>query len=132
MGLLTTIEHAVKSPVWDCRMCGQCVLHSTGMTCPMTCPKSLRNGPCGGVRPDGSCEVDPSMRCIWTKGYERSVSLPMPRVWRDEFNHLRPPVDNQLEGSSSWVNFVTKRDRQTPEGWAATTQAQTSMTQGGH
>ncbi|MGA1216231.1 MAG: methylenetetrahydrofolate reductase C-terminal domain-containing protein, partial [Candidatus Nanopelagicales bacterium] len=45
--LLPLIEHAVKKPVWDCRMCGQCVLHSTGMTCPMTCPKTLRNGPCG-------------------------------------------------------------------------------------
>ena len=39
-------------------MCGQCVLHSTGMTCPMTCPKTLRNGPCGGVREDGDCEVE--------------------------------------------------------------------------
>jgi len=52
-------------------------------------------------------------------------------VWREEFNHLRPPVDNQLKGSSSWVNFVTKRDRQTPEGWAETAQAQTLMTERG-
>nr|WP_245947992.1 methylenetetrahydrofolate reductase C-terminal domain-containing protein [Halomonas montanilacus] len=29
-------------------MCGQCILSSTGMSCPMNCPKSLRNGPCGG------------------------------------------------------------------------------------
>ena len=54
MRLLETVEHAVKGPIWDCRMCGQCVLHSTGMTCPMTCPKTLRNGPCGGVREDGN------------------------------------------------------------------------------
>ena len=53
MSLLETVEHAVKGPVWDCRMCGQCVLHDTGLTCPMTCPKTLRNGPCGGVRPNG-------------------------------------------------------------------------------
>ena len=53
MSLLETVEHAVKGPVWGCRMCGQCVLHDTGMTCPITCPKTLRNGPCGGVRADG-------------------------------------------------------------------------------
>ena len=59
MKLLPLVEHAVKKPVWGCRMCGQCVLHSTGMTCPMTCPKTLRNGPCGGVRENGHCEVTP-------------------------------------------------------------------------
>ena len=121
MKLLPLVEHAVKGPVWDCRMCGQCVLHSTGMTCPMTCPKTLRNGPCGGVREDGSCEVDPSMRCVWLKAYERSRDMPLlPRSrGGEEFNHLRPPVDNQLRGDSSWVNLVTGRDRQTPPGWAA-------------
>jgi len=116
--LLPLVEHAVKGPIWDCRMCGQCVLHSTGMTCPMTCPKTLRNGPCGGVREDGHCEVVPEMRCVWTKGYERSRKLPLPGTWRDEFSHLRPPVDNTLRGTSSWINFVSKRDRRTPGGWA--------------
>ena len=37
--------------------------------------------------------------------------------WREEFNHLRPPVDNRLKGTSSWANFVSGRDRQTPAGW---------------
>ena len=31
-------EKLAKELVFDCRMCGQCILHSTGMTCPMTCP----------------------------------------------------------------------------------------------
>ena len=119
MKLLPIIEKASKGPVFDCRMCGQCVLHSTGMTCPMTCPKTLRNGPCGGVREDGHCEVKPEMRCVWTKAYERTVSLPMPRVWKDEFNHLRPPVDNRLKGTSSWRNLLSKRDRWVPAGWRA-------------
>ena len=114
---LPLVEHAIKGPIWDCRMCGQCVLHSTGMTCPMTCPKTLRNGPCGGVREDGHCEVVPEMRCVWTKGSQRSTSLPLPRSWRDDFNHLRPPVQNTLRGSSSWINFASGRDKQTPDGW---------------
>ena len=48
-----------RALLFDCRMCGQCVLSSTGMSCPMNCPKTLRNGPCGGVRADGNCEVKP-------------------------------------------------------------------------
>lgn len=116
---LPIVEHFVKGPVWDCRMCGQCVLHSTGMTCPMTCPKTLRNGPCGGVREDGHCEVKPEMRCVWTKAYLRTRSHLMPQAWREEFNDLRPPVDNTLHGSSSWLNFLTKKDQQTPGGWTS-------------
>lgn len=116
--LLPLVEHIVKEPVWGCRMCGQCVLHSTGMTCPMTCPKTLRNGPCGGVREDGGCEVYPQMRCVWVKAEERSRSPLMPAVWGKEFNDLRPPVDNQLQGTSSWWNFATGRDRQVPKGWS--------------
>jgi hypothetical protein len=99
-------EHAVKAPIWGCQMCGQCVLHSTGMTCPMTCPKTLRNGPCGGVRPDGHCEVKPEMRCVWVKAYERSEKLPL---WRGHIDHIRPPVDNSLKGTSAWVNLVKAR-----------------------
>ena len=116
-GFVSLIEHAVKKPVWDCRMCGQCVLHSTGMTCPMTCPKTLRNGPCGGVREDGGCEVKPEMTCVWLVAEHRSTSLPLPRVWREGIDHLRPPVDNTLQGSSSWLNLMTGRDRRTPLGW---------------
>src|SRR5207245_3250237 len=100
MKLLPLVEHAVKGPVWGCKMCGQCVLHSTGMTCPMTCPKTLRNGPCGGVRADGTCEVKPEMQCVWLKAYERSEKLPL---WRGHVDDLRPPVDNTLAGTSAWL-----------------------------
>jgi hypothetical protein len=114
--LVARVEHAVKGPIWDCRMCGQCVLHSTGLTCPMTCPKTLRNGPCGGVRANGNCEVVPEMTCVWVKAYERSERLPL---WRGHIDELRPPVDNDLQGSSSWINLLTGRDRRRPPGWAA-------------
>ena len=112
---VAALEHVVKKPVWDCRMCGQCVLHDTGLTCPMTCPKTLRNGPCGGVRPDGHCEVKPEMRCVWVKAVERSERLPL---WQGHIDQLRPPVDNRLEGSSSWINLATGRDKRVPAGWA--------------
>ncbi len=113
---IARLEHAVKGPVWDCKMCGQCVLHSTGLTCPMTCPKTLRNGPCGGVRANGHCEVKPEMRCVWLKAYERTERLP---IWGEHIDDLRPPVDHQLQGTSSWINLATGRDKQVPLGWGA-------------
>ena len=56
-------ERWAKEVVFGCKMCGQCILQSTGMTCSMNCPKNLRNGPCGGVRSNGHCEVIAEMSC---------------------------------------------------------------------
>lgn len=100
------VEELVKRPIFDCQMCGQCILHSTGMTCPMTCPKQLRNGPCGGVRMNGHCEVYPEMRCVWVTAVSRA-----PRTgYSDDLGKLNPPVDWQLQGISSWVTFALGRD----------------------
>ena len=109
------VEKKSKEAFWDCRMCGQCILHSTGLRCPMTCPKNLRNGPCGGVLQNGNCEVEPDRMCTWVVAWERSRKLPL---WRDHMEHLNPPVDWQLEGTSSWVNLLTRRDKLVPAGWA--------------
>jgi hypothetical protein len=118
VGIAAAIEQAVKGPVFGCRMCGQCVLHDTGLTCPMTCPKTLRNGPCDGVREDGRCEVEPEMICVWLKAEQRSRTLPLlPQPWREHFDDLRPPVDNRLSGTSSWLNLMNGRDRVRPPGW---------------
>ncbi len=108
------VEHATKSAVFDCRMCGQCVLHSTGMTCPMTCPKSLRNGPCGGVRQNGNCEVFPEMRCVWVEAFEISQHMP---TYGDELVGVNPPLNHQLSGQSAWITQLTGVDKQTPAGW---------------
>lgn len=105
--LLRPVERVSKVPTFGCQMCGQCVLHSTGMVCPMTCPKNLRNGPCGGVHLDGRCEVKPEMTCVWVKAFDRSLKLP----WPEELHDMRPPVNWRLQGSSSWINLVTGRDK---------------------
>jgi len=107
-------ERLTKGPVFDCRMCGQCVLHQTGMTCPMTCPKEMRNGPCGGVRPDGRCEILPDMMCVWTQAWERSKR--MPDHGREILNIL-PPVDRRLIDSSAWINDVRGIGSGEPAGW---------------
>ena len=120
MGLLghalVAIERAVKGPLFGCRMCGQCILHSTGLVCPMNCPKNLRNGPCGGVLVDGNCEVDPERACVWVRAWEGSRRLPL---WRDDIARVHPPVDWRLQGTSSWANLATGRDRAVPGGWPA-------------
>lgn len=116
--LLIRIEEVGKGAVFDCRMCGQCILHSTGMTCSMNCPKNLRNGPCGGVRANGHCEVKPEMRCIWVEAYERSRNMP---TYGHEMLTIQPPVNRQLEGSSSWINMLHGIDTEMPDGWVQIT-----------
>ena len=52
-----------------CSMCAECVLDATAGICPITlCPKSLLNGPCGGVN-QGKCEVDNQKDCAWVLIY---------------------------------------------------------------
>lgn len=93
------VERGVKGLLFDCRMCGQCVLSSTGMSCPMNCPKQLRNGPCGGVRPGGYCEVKPRMRCVWVLAWDGATRMKGGQKIRE----VLPPVDRSLDGSSAWL-----------------------------
>ena len=102
-------EKLVKGLLFDCKMCGQCVLSSTGMSCPMNCPKQLQNGPCGGVQANGNCEVIPDMVCVWVEA-ERGSRL-MRRG--TGINNIRLAVDNTRKGTSSWLRVVReKRDQQ--------------------
>lgn len=76
--------------VEECRGCGDCILAYTAGICPLTrCPKGLLNGPCGGVRPDGKCEVNPDEDCIWVRIYDRMKKLND----LDEFSKIREPKD---------------------------------------
>jgi hypothetical protein len=100
-------EKFFKQILFDCQSCGQCVLHYTGMTCPMTCPKQLRNGPCGGVSAEGKCETDPTMDCVWFKAMERIERTP----YQKEKTRLHPPVDWRLKGFSSYVTYGMGRDQ---------------------
>ena len=104
--LFTATEKAVKTELFGCRMCGQCALPVTGYACPMTCPKQLRNGPCGGVGRDGSCEVFPGQRCVWLIAWERADQ--QGRV--ADLRRLQRPIDQRQWGRSSWVNYWSGRD----------------------
>ena len=99
---VAAVERLVKGFLFDCQMCGQCALRATGMSCPMNCPKQLRNGPCGGVLPDGGCEIKPEMRCVWVEAWEGS------RRMRDgdAIHRVQVAVDFNLLGTSSWLRVA--------------------------
>lgn len=102
---VAVVEKIIKGALFDCQMCGQCVLLSTGMSCPMNCPKSIRNGPCGGVRDNGNCEVKPDMRCVWVEAWQGAKQM-------DDNNSIRVvqfAVDHRLQGSSSWLRVVREK-----------------------
>jgi len=104
--LFTAGERTTKGTLFGCRMCGQCALPATGYVCPMGCPKELRNGPCGGVGADGSCEVYPELRCVWVDAYERAAS----QGRAADLRLLHRPADHRRLGQSSWLNYWQGRD----------------------
>jgi hypothetical protein len=98
------VERHVKGLMFDCRMCGQCILSSTGMSCPMNCPKQMRNGPCGGVRANGNCEVEPDMPCVWVKAWEGSRNM----MHGDKLFAVQKPVDQSLRETSAWLRATAR------------------------
>ncbi|MCO6185775.1 methylenetetrahydrofolate reductase C-terminal domain-containing protein [Rhizobium sp. L1K21] len=109
------VEAQVKGLLFDCRMCGQCALSSTGMSCPMNCPKQLRNGPCGGVRANGHCEVEPDMPCVWVQAWQGSRNMKK----GDAILNVQKPVDQSIRETSAWLR-VTANAAAAKEGEGAT------------
>ena len=110
------LEHAIKVPLFDCRDCGDCSLPDVAYLCPVSqCPKSERNGPCGGSH-DGICEVLPRP-CVWVRAYDRL------KPYGEELAMLdRAPVlvDHALERTSAWANTYLGRDHYGRAATAAT------------
>lgn len=103
---VAAVERSVKGLLFDCRMCGQCILSSTGMSCPMNCPKNLRNGPCGGVRANGHCEVRPEMKCVWLEAVAGAARIPDGTA---ALQSVQVAIDRRLQGKSSWLRVVRQR-----------------------
>lgn len=103
---LVLFEKMTKGFLLDSQSCGQCVVGSTGLACPMNCPKELRNGPCGGVRMNGKCEVDENMDCVWVNAWQGNKNL---KEKEYPIQFVQPPVDNRLIGTSAWLREVRNR-----------------------
>ncbi len=101
---LERFEFAIKSPLFGCQACGNCVLGQMEYVCPQTCPKNLRNGPCGGTS-NGRCEVV-DKPCIWISVYDRAKS----DGHIDELKIFIPAPNRALKGTSSWINYFLNRD----------------------
>jgi len=90
--------------LFGCQMCGHCILQDTAFICPMSCPKGLRDGPCGGTDMYGMCETDPTMPCVWLRIYERAER--MGRM--DRLMKLQDDLDWRREGSSEWIPLLKR------------------------
>ncbi len=102
---LERAEYAFKVSAFGCQACGNCVLGEMEYVCPMTCPKSMRNGPCGGTH-NGQCEVFPDRACIWVRVYDHAKSAN--RV--EDLKTYIPPRNRALQGTSSYINYYLDRD----------------------
>ena len=105
--VLLPMERSAKSALFGCRMCGQCALSVTGMACPMGCAKEMRNGPCGGVRADGHCEVRPAQRCTWVDATEGDARIDPDHTpgWIQRSS----PLDQRRAGRSTWIEVIAPR-----------------------
>lgn len=61
----------------------------------------MRNGPCGGVRADGACEVDPTIRCVWIEATEGQK-----RIGGSQNKKILEPIDHRLWNHSSWLRVI--------------------------
>jgi len=97
----TSLALRTEPGIWEtrCAACGDCVLGETFGLCPVSrCAKSILNGPCGGSRSDGMCEIEQDTPCVWQLildraarrgGLERLADLRPAKDWTGS-NHFGP------------------------------------------
>ncbi|MFH2008541.1 MAG: methylenetetrahydrofolate reductase C-terminal domain-containing protein [bacterium] len=88
----TSLAVRAEAGLWltRCAACGDCRLGETFGLCSVSrCAKSLANGPCGGTRPDGRCEVDVDKDCVW----QQIVRRAMDRDALQRLMEVRPAKD---------------------------------------
>lgn len=107
--LLATAD-LFKRRAFGCVQCGDCVADYLGYTlCSQgKCYKELRNGPCGGSRVDGTCEVNPEQQCVWNLAYLATLARQKdPRLFA---RTLVPPRDWSLNRTHSLANHYKHLD----------------------
>jgi methylenetetrahydrofolate reductase (NADPH) len=102
------LEHLTKVLIFDCKDCGDCALIDVAYLCPMSqCPKSQRNGACGGSF-EGWCEVHPGTnQCVYVLAYAR-LKKHGEEMQLDK--GIVPPCNWDLYQTSSWINYYLGKD----------------------
>lgn len=107
------LEHTGKAMLYGCIDCGDCGLEPAIYSCPMaSCPKSQRNGPCGGSM-DGYCEAYPANNpeghrfCIHYMAFHR---LNRYNELYKYTTFITPPNDWNFWQTSAWSNYIHCRD----------------------
>jgi len=93
-----------RKVAFGCVSCGDCVQdHLNYAGCSMNrCYKELRNGPCGGSKVDGTCEVRADRPCVWNQVYSGSLAMGDDP---EKFAHiLVPPRDWALDRTNALAN----------------------------
>ena len=106
--LFARAEDVAKGLTLECQRCGDCAIFDMAYVCPMSqCPKSQRNGPCGGSL-DGWCEVYPGEKeCIYVRAYRDLKSRGQEKTLA---GYQVPPANYDLRFTSSWLNYYMGRD----------------------
>lgn len=100
----------MKKNFLGCVDCGDCIQDylSYGGCSMGKCFKESRNGPCGGSRPGGDCEVEPGQKCVWYDAYLSTLA-----AGKDvqRFAHtFIPPRDWSLDKKDSLANRIVGID----------------------
>ena len=106
------VERTAKYILYDCEDCGQCSLPELEYLCPESgCSKNLRDGPCGGSKPDKTCEKGDGNTCFYVERYNRQKARGT-HLLDPKAEPLEIPIitDSSLRKTSSWRNFFTRKD----------------------
>ena len=59
--------------------------------------------PSFSFRPDGTCEVDAAMVCVWMEAWAGSR-----RMRHGDIASVKPPLDHRRIGHSAWLGLLDK------------------------
>lgn len=105
--LIISMERLIKGVLFNCSMCGNCILQETAYICPMLCPKGLRNGPCGSGSSE-SCCAEPSRPCIWHHVYDRADQAGK----LERLLEVQAPLDWTRVGHETWGTVISETRNQ--------------------